>query len=124
MPDLFNKDFLWGTAIQTACLQSDRRVLYPKRDKVLDRLLTMGVKDVPERYEEGGSTRGRDVPTSLEMRHPPPIGNQLLRCIEILEKEVGRADSMYCSIELTLPPRCNESVKSARIWRRPKNVMS
>jgi len=41
MLDLYNKDFLWGTAIQTACLQSERRVLQPKRDKVLDWLITL-----------------------------------------------------------------------------------
>jgi len=35
MLDLYNEDFLWGTAIQTARLQNDRRVLHPKRDRVL-----------------------------------------------------------------------------------------
>ena len=64
-------------------------MLYPKRDKVLDRLITMGVKDVPEHYEEGGFTRGRDMLTSLEMRHASSIGNRLLHHLEILEKEVG-----------------------------------
>ena len=90
LASLYNEDFLWGMAIQMACLQSDRRVLYPKKDRVLDRLITTGVKDVPKRYEEGGSNRGRDVPTSLEMRHTSSIGNQLLHHIEIMEKEVGR----------------------------------
>ena len=67
MLDLYNKDFLWGTAIQTARLQNDQRVLHPKRDKVLDRLITMGVWNVDERYELGMSTMGRSLPTSLEM---------------------------------------------------------
>lgn len=92
MLDLYNEDFLWGTAIHMARLQSNRRVLYPKRDKVLDRLITMEVKDVPERYEEGGSTRGRDVMTSLEMRHTSSIDNRLLCRLKILEKEVGRVN--------------------------------
>jgi len=93
MADLYNEDFLWGTSIQTARLQGDRRILYPKRDKVLDRLITMGVADIPEKFKEGMSSRGRDVPTSLEMRHTSSIGNWLLHRLEILEKEVGRADS-------------------------------
>jgi len=124
MADLYNEDFLWGTSIQTAHLQGDRRVLYPKRDKVLNWLITMGVQDIPEKFEEGMSTRGRDVPISLEMRHSSSIGNRLLRRIEIMEKEVGRADSTRCSIELTLSPRCDRSERSAKTWRRPTSEMS
>jgi len=89
MLDLYNEDFLWGAAIQTAHLQNDRRILHLKRDKVLDRLITMGVRNVDERYEPGMSTRGRSLPTSLEMRHASSIGSQLLSHIDVLEKEVG-----------------------------------
>ena len=49
MANLYNEDFLWGMVIQTAHLQSDRQVLYSKRDRVLDWLITMGVKDTPEK---------------------------------------------------------------------------
>jgi len=48
------------------------------------------VKDVPENWEEGMSTRGKDVLTSLELRHSSSIGNWLLWHIKIMEKEVGR----------------------------------
>ena len=88
MLDLYNEDFLWGTSIQMAHLQNDRRVLHPKRDRVLDRLITMGVRNVDERYEPSMSTRGRSVPTSLEMRHVSSIGSRLLSRIDVLEKEV------------------------------------
>jgi len=89
MSDLYNDDFLWGTAIQTAHLQSECQVLQPKRDKVLDRLITLGVQNTDERYEPGMSTRGRSVPTSLEMCLASSIGSQLLSRIDVLEKEVG-----------------------------------
>ena len=89
MLDLYNEDFLWGTAIQTACLQNDQRVLYPKRDRVLDHLITLGVQNTDERYKPGMSTRGRSLPTSLSMRHASSIGSRLLSWIDILEKEVG-----------------------------------
>jgi len=88
MLDLYNEDFLWGTSIQTARLQNDQRVLHPKRDRVLDRLIMMGVRNVDERYEPSMSTRGRSVPTSLEMRHASSIGSRLLSRIDVLEKEV------------------------------------
>jgi len=102
MLDLYNKDFLWGTSIQTARLQNDRRVLHPKRDRVLDRLITMGVRNVDERYEPGMSTRGRSVPTSLEMRHASSIGSWLLSRIDVLEKEV-RASNVFIGLTLTNP---------------------
>jgi len=73
MVDLYNEDFLWGMSIQTAHLQGDRRILYPKRDRVLDRLITMGMADVPEKFVEGELSMGRDVPTSLEMHHASSI---------------------------------------------------
>jgi len=95
MSDLYNKDFLWGTAIQTARIQSDHRVLQLKRDRVLDRLITMGMQNTSEKYEPGMSTRGRSVPTSLEMHHASSIGSRLLSHINVIEKEVGRADSTY-----------------------------
>jgi len=85
MDDLYDEDFLWGAAIQTARIQSDQRSSHPKRDRVLHRLLTLGVCDTPERFVEGESTRGRDVPTSLEMRHASAIGSRLLRRINVLE---------------------------------------
>ena len=56
---------------------------------MLDRLIMMGVQNVDERYEPGMSTRGRSVPTSLEMRHASSIGSWLLSQIDVLEKEVG-----------------------------------
>jgi len=99
MPDLYNKDFLWGTAIQTAWLQNDQRVLHLKRDRVLDRLITMGVRNINERYEPGMSTRGRSIPTSLEMRHVSSIGSQLLSHINILEKEVGEGIKHICNVD-------------------------
>jgi len=95
MLDLYNEDFLWGTAIQTAWLQSDQRILQLKRDRVLDRLITLGVQNTDERYEPGMSSRGRSLPTSLLMRHASSIGSWLLSHIDVIEKEVGRADSMY-----------------------------
>jgi len=94
MSDLYNEDFLWGTAIQTTHVQNDRRVLQPKRDRVLDQLITLGVQNISERMEPGMSSRGRSVPTCLEMCHASSIGSQLLGRIEVIEKEVGRADSM------------------------------
>jgi len=93
MGDLYNEDFLWGTTIQTARLQSDQRILQPKRDGVLDHLIMMGVRNIDERYEPGMLTRGRSIPTSLEMRHASSIGSRLLSCIDVIKKEVGRADS-------------------------------
>jgi len=89
MDDLYDEDFLWGAAIQTARIQSNRRSSHPKRDRVLYRLLTLGVCDTPERFVEGESTRGRDVPTSLEMHHASAIGSRLLGRINVLEREVG-----------------------------------
>ena len=80
---------MWGTAIQTAYLQNEQRTQQPKRDRVLDRLITLGVRNVDERYEPGMSTRGRSLPTSLEMRHASSIRSRLLSCIDVLEKEVG-----------------------------------
>jgi len=94
MSDLYDEDFLWGAAIQTARLQSDRWVRSPKRDKVLDRLITLGVRDTPERFVEGESSRGRDVPTSLEMRHASAMGSRLLARIDVLEREVGPRTSL------------------------------
>jgi len=88
MNDLYNEDFLWGTSIQTARLQNDRRMGHPKRDRILDRLITMGVQDLCSSREPGMSTRGRNVPTSLEMRHVSSIGSRLLSRIDVLEKEV------------------------------------
>jgi len=61
---------------------------------VLDHLITLGVQNTSERWEPGMLTRGRSVPTSLEMRHASSIGSRLLSCIDVIEKEVGRADSM------------------------------
>jgi len=61
----------------------------------------MGVQNTNEKYEPGMSTRGRSVPTSLEMHHASSIGSRLLGCIDVIEKEVGRADSTCWSIELT-----------------------
>jgi len=86
--DLHNEDFLWGTAIQTARLQNDRRFSHPKRDRTLDRLITMGIKNYDERYTSGGSTRGRSLPTSVEMRHASSMASRLLSRIDVLEGEV------------------------------------
>jgi len=88
MNDLYNEDFLWGTSIQTAQLQNDRRIGHLKRDRVLDRLITMGVQDMCSSREPGMSTRGRNVPMSLEMRHASSIGSRLLSRIDVLKKEV------------------------------------
>ena len=88
MNDLYNEDFLWGTSIQTARLQNDRRVGHPKRDRVLDCLITMGVQDLCSSWEPGMLTRGRNVATSLEMHHTSSIGSRLLSRIDVLEKEV------------------------------------
>jgi len=99
MSDLYNEDFLWGTAIQTARLQSECRVVQPKRDRVLDHLITLGVQNTSERWEPGMSTRGRSIPTSLEMRHASSIGSQLLSRIDILEKEVGECQRVCCHKE-------------------------
>jgi len=89
MHDLYNEDFLWGTAIQTARLQNNCRVSQPKRDRVLDCPMTLGVQNTSKRWEPGMSTRGRSIPTSLEMRYASSIGSRLLSHIDILEKEVG-----------------------------------
>jgi len=99
MWDLYNEDFLWGTAIQTAHLQNDQRVLHPKRDRVLDRLITLGVQNTDERYEPGMSTRGRSLPTSLSMRHASSIGSRLLSRIDVLEKEVGEGIKYIYNID-------------------------
>jgi len=74
--------------------QSGPDISQPKRDRVLDRLITMGVRNVDERYEPGMSTRGRSVPTSLEMHHASSIGSRLLSRIDILESEV-RASNIF-----------------------------
>ena len=102
MNDLYNEDFLWGTSIQTARLQSERRFAHLKRDRILDRLITMGVHDLDSSREPGMSTRGRGVPTSLEMQHAPSIGSQLLSRIDVLEKEV-RASNIFVDWTLTNP---------------------
>jgi len=99
MNDLYSKDFLWGTAIQTACLQNERQVLQLKRDRVLDRLIMLGVRNVDKRYEPGMSTRGRSLPTSLEMCHASSIGYQLLSRIDVLEKEVGEGIERVCNVD-------------------------
>jgi len=96
MSDLYNEDFLWGTAIQTACIQSEHRVLQPKRDRVLDCLITLGVQNTSERCEPGMSTRGRSIATSLEMHHASSISSWLLGCIAVLEKEVGELVQHIC----------------------------
>jgi len=98
MHNLYNEDFLWGTAIQMAHLQNERWVLQPKRDKVLDCLITLGVRNVDKRYELGMSTRGRSLPTSLEMRHASSIRSRLLSRIDVLEKEVGEGIKCVCNI--------------------------
>jgi len=102
MHDLYNEDFLWGTSIQTARLQSERRFAHPKRDRILDCLITMGVQDLDSSREPGMSTRGRGVPTSLEMRHASSIGSRLLSRIDVLEKEV-RASNIFIGLTLTNP---------------------
>jgi len=48
------------------------------------------------------STRGRGVPTSLEMRHASSIGSRLLSWIDVLEKEV-RALNIFIGLTLTNP---------------------
>jgi len=102
MNNLYNEDFLWGVSIQTTRLQNDHRLGHPKRDRVLDRLITMGVQDMSSSQEPGMSTRGRNVPTSLEMRHASSIGSQLLSRIDVLEKEV-RASNVFVGLTLTNP---------------------
>jgi len=92
--NLYNEDFLWGTAIQTARLQNERRLAHPRRDRTLDRLITMGVQDWCSSREPGMSTRGRNVPTSMEMRHTSSIASRLLSRIDVLEKEVGPRTSL------------------------------
>jgi len=89
MHDLYNEDFLWGTAIQMAYLQNNCRVSQPKRDRVLDRLITLGVQNTSETWEPSMLTRGRNIPMSLEMCHASSIGSRLLSHIDVLEKEVG-----------------------------------
>jgi len=86
--DLYNEDFLWGTAIQTARLQSKRRFAHLKRDRTLDCLITMGVQDLCSSREPGMSTKGRNIPTSVEMRHTSSMASHLLSRINVLEKEV------------------------------------
>jgi len=103
MLDLYNEDFLWGTTIQTTCLQNNQRVLHLKRDRVLDCLITLGVQNTDERYEPGMSTRGRSVPTSLSMRHVSSIGSRLLSRIDVLEKEVGEGIKSLCNVDSTSP---------------------
>jgi len=102
MNDLYNEDFLWGTSIQTIRLQSERQFTHPKRDRVLDCLITMGVHDLDSSREPGMSTRGRGIPTSLEMRHTSSIGSRLLSRIDVLEKEV-RASNVFVGLTLTNP---------------------
>jgi len=102
MNDLYNEDFLWGTSIQTAQLQNDRRIGHPKRDRVLDCLITIGVQDMCSSREPGMLTRGRNIPTSLEMRHTSSIGSWLLSRIDVLEKEV-RASNVFVVLTLTNP---------------------
>jgi len=94
MGDLYNEDFLLGAAIQTAHVQNEQQVRWPKRDRVLDRLITLGICNTPKKFVEGESTRGRDVPTSLEMRHASAIGSRLLDRINALEREVGHRTSL------------------------------
>jgi len=48
------------------------------------------------------STRGRNIPTSLEMRHTSSIGSRLLSQIDVLEKEV-RALNVFIDLTLTNP---------------------
>jgi len=93
------EDFLWGTAIQMAHLQNDRRIQHPKRDRVLDCLITLGVQNTDERFEPGMLTRGRSLPTSLSMRHASSIGSRLLSRIDVLEKEVGEGIKHICNVD-------------------------
>jgi len=99
MLDLYNEDFLWGTAIQTTRLQNDQRILHPKRDRVLDCLITLGVQNTDKRYELGMSTRGRSLPTNLSMRHASSIGSWLLSQIDVLEKEVAEGIEHICNVD-------------------------
>ena len=94
MNDLYNEDFLWGTSIQTARLQNECRIGHSKRDRVLDHLITMGVQDLCSSREPGMATRGRNVLTSLEMRHASSIGSRQLSRIDTLEREVGCRTSL------------------------------
>jgi len=62
----------------------------------------MGVQDLDLSREPGMMTRGRGVPTSLEMRHTLSIGSRLLSRIDVLEREV-RVSNIFVGLTLTNP---------------------
>jgi hypothetical protein len=91
--DCYDRDFLWVTSIQTVRRSGERETRYAKRDRVLERLLYLGVADVPE--------DGRDTPSSDVMRLTSSIGNRLLCRIEWLEGEVRIVVTGLCTSNLT-----------------------
>ena len=80
--DLYLRDFVWFTQMQTACRMTERYCCFPHRDKVLDCLLEEGSFD----------RREPDLPNAQEqfaMAYSASMVQHLLVRIEHLESEAS-----------------------------------
>ena len=86
--DLYLRDFVWFTRMQTACRMTERYHRFPCRDKVLNRLLEEGTFDRQE----------SDLPNTQEqfaMVYSASMVQRLLVRIEHLESEVSASAFSY-----------------------------
>ena len=89
--DLYLRDFVFFTRMQTARRMTDRYRRFPKRDKVLNRLMEEGTFD----------RRDPDYPNTQEqfaMAYSASMVQRLLVRIEHLESEVGCPLSLLCRV--------------------------
>ena len=89
--DLYLRDFVFFTRMQTTRCMTDRYRCFPKRDKVLDHLMEEGTFD----------RRDPDYPNTQEqfaMAYLASMVQRLLVRIEHLESEVGCPLSLLCRV--------------------------
>ena len=89
--DLYLRDFVFFTRMQTVCRMMDHYRCFPKRDKVLDRLMEEGTFD----------RKDPDFPNTQEqfaMAYSASMVHRLLVRIEHLESEVGCLLSLLCRV--------------------------
>ena len=89
--DLYLRNFVFFTRMQTVRCMMDRYWCFPKRDKVLDRLMEEGTFDCQD----------PDYPNMQEqfaMAYSVSMVQRLLIRIEHLESEVGCLLSLFCRV--------------------------
>ena len=89
--NLYLRDFVFFTRMQTAHCMMDRYRHFPKRDKVLDRLMEEGTFD--RRDPDFSNTQEQ-----FAMAYSASMVQRLLIRIEHLESEVGCLLSLLCRV--------------------------